>query len=138
MSSRFDLHSIPSARIIALIALGVPSILFAKHAFDIYCAVTPVKRRRIIEVDSIPDSLESSTSLKQHVNPLGNVGLRDSRYLDITLPSVSTGISDEAILSKFIQGFFGGKAFAIERGLLQMVKPEVVNYKGELPFDEKS
>jgi hypothetical protein len=130
MSRLLDLSRLPSARTIALITLSVPAVLLAKHAFNVYREVTPIKRKRIIEVDSIPDSLESSESLKHHVNPLGNVGLRDSRYLDITLPLASR-ISDEAILSRFIQGFFGGKVFEIERSLLQMIKPEVVSYKGK-------
>jgi hypothetical protein len=115
-------------RNLTLIALGLPTIFACKHVFDVYRAISPAPRRRIVEVDSIPDDLEESSTMREHVNASSHVALRDSRYIDLDLP---VGMTDEVILARFVEGFFGGSVFRMERGLLRLFRMDLVNYSGE-------
>jgi hypothetical protein len=118
-------------RDLTLIALGLPTVLACKHVFDVYRAISPAPRRKIIELDSIPDDLEESSTLKEHVNASSHVALRDSRYIDLDLP---VGMTDELILARFVEGFFGGSVFRMERGLLRLFRMDLVNYSGEWEY----
>lgn len=121
------LRHLTTKRNFALIALGLPTLFVCKHAWDVYRAVSPVPIRSITIADSIPESLKASSTLKV-VNPRGHVALKDSRCIDFELPA---GLSDEAVLAAFMEGFFGGKVFGIERLLLQVTGLNLVHYSSE-------
>lgn len=112
-----------------LVAVGVV-LLLTKHVITVYFRIAPAPRRRIIEVDSIPDSLNDSITRKTMVNPRGHTSLVDSRFMDVDVPAAAQGLKDEAFLAAFVRGFFGGRVFAPERALLRFARPDLVKFTG--------
>lgn len=110
--------------------VAVPTLLVAKHILLVFSKISPAGRNEIIETDSIPDSLQQSRTHRDVVNPREHIALYDTRYMDIQLPAVAKGPSDEALLAAFLRGFFGGRVFAPERALLRFFRPDIVNFSG--------
>lgn len=102
----------------------MPTLLASKHVWDVYARVSPTPRRSITTVDSVPESLQTSDTVKHVVNPRGHVASSDSLYMDLELPEKARNLSDEALLAAFVRGFFGGRVFAAERGLLNLFRPD--------------
>lgn len=121
--------------LIATCALTLPTLLASKHVWDVYASVSPTPRRSITTVDGVPESLETSDTVKNVVNPRGHVTSSDSLYTDLNLPEKARNLSDEALLAAFVRGFFGGKVFAAERGLLNLFRVDAAraNFSGKPP-----
>jgi hypothetical protein len=105
-------------------------LLLTKHVITVYFKLAPAPRRRIIEVDSIPDSLNDSITRKTMINPHGHTSLVDSRFMDVDMPAAAQGLKNEALLAAFLRGFFGGLVFAPERALLRFARPDLVKFTG--------
>ncbi|KAH7312214.1 hypothetical protein B0I35DRAFT_436384 [Stachybotrys elegans] len=119
---------LPQTRTIALGMVAIPALLVTKHALQTYLKLAQAPRRRIIEIDSIPDSLKDSVTRKTLANPRGHVSISDSRFMDIHGIGNAQSLSDETLLAAFVGGFFCGRVFAPERVLLGMAKLDFVNF----------
>lgn len=116
-------------RIFTTCAVALPALLLGKHAWDVYVKTSPTPRRQITTVDGAPDSLHASTTVRNLVNPRGHVSTADGLFIDVDIPEKAQKLSDEALLAAFVRGFFGGKVFAMERGLLGLFRAEFANAK---------
>lgn len=123
------LQPIMNSQLTRLVAAGVV-LLLTKHVITVYCKISPAPRRRIIEVDSIPDSLNDSATRKTMVNPHNHTSLVDSRFMDVHVPAAAQALKDEVLLAAFVRGFFGGRVFAPERALLRLSRPDLVKFTG--------
>jgi len=112
-----------------LVAAGVV-LLLAKHVITVYFKMAPAPRRRITEVDIIPQSLFNSATRKTMINPHDHTSMVDSRFMDVDVPAAAQGLKDEALLAAFVRGFFGGQVFAPERALLRFARLDLVKFTG--------
>lgn len=108
-----------------LCALTIPLAVTIHHVITSYQHIAVIPRKSISEFDDIPSSLRTSRTAREHVNPGSHVALEDSRYTDIILLE---DVTDEAVLAQYVRGFFGGRVFAPERGLLRTFRLDLVDY----------
>lgn len=112
--------------------MALPALGFLKHALSVYVKIAPARRSQITETDSIPESLQDSSTNKTLVNPRNHPALNDTRHIDLEVPQKAQYLEDEAVLAAFMRGFFGGRVFAPERALLRFFRPDMVKFSGEL------
>ncbi|KFZ20629.1 hypothetical protein V502_03111 [Pseudogymnoascus sp. VKM F-4520 (FW-2644)] len=74
--------------------------------------------RSLVFTYPVTQELLTSSTFKL-INPRNHVIVTDQVSVRLAASSIS-GLSDEAVLALFTRGFFGGKAFAIERVYMKM------------------
>jgi hypothetical protein len=104
---------------------AVASTVAILHVLKIRNATSCVPTRQILSSASVPDSLRRSKAASI-TNPKGHVTVDDTRSITVNLPA---HLTDEAILARFVRGFFGGHVFAPERGILQAVGRELTVFE---------
>ncbi|KAK2048324.1 hypothetical protein LZ31DRAFT_490362 [Colletotrichum somersetense] len=121
-----------SGRHILALSAAVPCCLFARHVWDTYTRIRPVKRNRISIVGGISNKFKKSHSVEELVNPRDHVISGDAYLMDLSIPNniVAEEATDEILLAAFVRGFVAGKVFAIERNLLQIARITFVLYSG--------
>jgi hypothetical protein len=106
---------------------AVASTVAILHVLKIRNATCCVSTNQISSSASVPDSLRRSKAASI-TNPKGHVTVDDTRSITVNLPA---HLTDEAILARFVRGFFGGHVFAPERSILQAVGRELTVFECE-------
>lgn len=94
------------------------------HIRQIQVAVQAVPQADIITTSLIPNSLAQSIAVSV-VNPKKHPSVQDSRHITVHVPN---GLSDETLLASFVSGFFGGHVFALERGILKVMRKQISHF----------
>jgi hypothetical protein len=97
------------------------------YVFQACSAISNLSTSHISSSPSIPESLRRSKATSI-INPNNHVTVDDTRSITLDLP---VRLSDEEILARFVQGFFGGRVFAPERSILRTVGRELTRFERE-------
>ena len=87
--------------------------------------ISSISPRNIKSTKTISEIFQNSNSIKSIVNPKNHTAHNSRRSVSVTIPR---GVSDEAILARFVQGFFGGYVLAPERSVLGLLRLNLVGY----------
>jgi hypothetical protein len=87
--------------------------------------ISSISPRNITSTKTISEIFRTSKSVKSIVNPKNHIAHNSSRSISVTVPR---DVSDEAILARFVQGFFGGYVLAPERSVLGLLRLDLVGY----------
>lgn len=106
------------------------------YSFTIYKRLSLTNRSLITTTETVADSFRTSATIRNFVNPHGHVACEDSRSITLSASAGSKVPSEEVLLSKFVNGFFGGRVFSLERIGLQLLNRQIVALDGmlSLPF----
>lgn len=100
------------------------------YGYAVHKRISLAELKDITDFTDAPESFKQSKSIRHVVNLRNHPTVGDSRYITVNLPSRWKDVSDEFLLAKFSEGFFGGLVIAPERVGLQIVKPNWVNFGG--------
>lgn len=87
--------------------------------------ISSISPRNIKSTKTISEIFQNSKSVKSIVNPKNHIAHNSSRSISVTVPK---DVSDETILARFVQGFFGGYVLAPERSVLGLLRLNLVGY----------
>jgi hypothetical protein len=87
--------------------------------------ISSISLRNITSTETISEIFQNSKSVTSIVNPKNHIAHNSSRSISVTVPR---DVSDEAILARFVQGFFGGYVLAPERSVLGLLRLNLVGY----------
>lgn len=104
----------------------------AAYAGTVYSETRRVNSQRMTCQNTVPDSLRNSKSVNEIVDPRGYSTSFDTRSLSIEIPPHRRNVSDEELLSRFTKAFFGGAVIRPERFVLQKLRPNFVNFSGNI------
>ncbi|KXJ87017.1 hypothetical protein Micbo1qcDRAFT_167769 [Microdochium bolleyi] len=79
----------------------------------------------------VPASFSECHAVREVVNHAGHKLTRDSRSVELAVPlrgSGLSGLSDEEILARFVQTFFGGVVLAPERAALRALRVQMTSF----------
>lgn len=125
-TNSFDQHpsmnkTLATAAAAAITGAAAYSIITWRH-------ISTIDTSNVSFTDSNPDSFQTSESVTSIINPKGHVSANDSRSITVKPHHSHT---DEVILARFMNGFFGGYVFAIERTILRTMRLNLVNFSCE-------
>ncbi|KAH6892412.1 hypothetical protein B0T10DRAFT_483744 [Thelonectria olida] len=98
------------------------------YGFLVYRRTRATDSKRIQRFDRIPDAFRQSPTITKIVNVKNHAAIGDSRFIAIDIPSQHQHLSDETLLAKFVQGFFGGVVISPERMTLQTLGLNLVHF----------
>ncbi|PKS05138.1 hypothetical protein jhhlp_008505 [Lomentospora prolificans] len=98
------------------------------YAYLIHQRIKDIDSKRIVVRETIPEHFKQSWSVKDVTNPRLHPSRADSRFITLEIPDQYRGVSDEALLARFVRGFFGGLVIAPERLVLQTVRMNLVHF----------
>jgi hypothetical protein len=104
------------------------------YGFMVQRRVKLVDRGQITRFETIPESFEKSKSVSEIVNAGNHARVSDSRFIALDIPSQHHNVSDEALLAKFVKGYFGGAVIGPERRTLQTLGRNLVHFTSEYYF----
>lgn len=102
----------------------------ATYAHTVYKATRRTDTQRVIRQHTVPDSLRTSKSVNDIVDPKGYSSSFDTRYVSISIPPHRRNVLDEELLSRFTKAFFGGSVIRPERYVFQNLRPDLVHFSG--------
>lgn len=108
--------------LVTAIALG------GTYGFLVHQRVKAVDRKRITILNTAPDAFRQSRSIKEIVNIKGHRDLGDSRHITVEIPAHLQNEPDEALLARFVKGYFGGIVIGPERLTLQTLGLNLVKF----------
>ncbi|KAI8668090.1 hypothetical protein NCS55_00833300 [Fusarium keratoplasticum] len=103
------------------------------YGFMVQRRVRLVDRGQITRFETIPESFEKSRSVSEIVNAGNHARVSDSRFIALDIPSQHHDVSDEALLAKFVKGYFGGAVIGPERRTLQTLGRNLVHFTKAAP-----
>lgn len=98
---------------------SVAAVAVGSYSYVAYRKLASTTSLHISSSSTIPKLLADSNTNRNIVNPNQHVHLDDSREVRLIL---SNSLSDEQILARFVNGFFGGWIFAPERTVLKTTR----------------
>lgn len=109
-----------------LFATATTAVLAATgtYSFLTWRQISHIESNRVVSKPSISDSFKHSRSVKEIVNPRGHITQHTSHSITIAAPK---GVSDEVLLARFVNGFFGGYVFAPEGTVLRALGRRLVD-----------
>ncbi|CAH0027462.1 unnamed protein product [Clonostachys rhizophaga] len=109
-------------------SLATAIALGGTYGFLVHQRVKAVDRKRITIRDTAPDAFRQSKSIKDIVNIKGHRDQGDSRHITVEIPAHLQNEPDEALLARFVKGFFGGIVIGPERLTLQTLGLNLVKF----------
>lgn len=119
-------------------ALTTTALLLAAsstaYSISLYQRLNLTNRSLIQTSETASESFRKSPTIRGLVNPRGHTAWEDTRSITLPVPAGTKAPSEEALLSKFVNGFFGGRVFALERMGLQLLRKQIVVFDGMFFF----
>lgn len=116
-------------RIFATAAFGATAAV-GLYSLAAYTNISKASRNSISVYHDIPETFASSHTVRNLVNPNNHPLALDSRSITIRGSKFSQ-LPDEALLARFVKGFFGGWVFTPERYALKALNISTGPFPGE-------
>ncbi|KAI5460872.1 hypothetical protein BGZ63DRAFT_358057 [Mariannaea sp. PMI_226] len=100
---------------------GVPAVGLLSWGVQVYMHTRIPDSAQIQQFMDIPDSFRKSPTIDKIVNARRHQAPGDSLCVTIELPPQHKDVSDEQLLAKFVQGYFGGSVISLERSVLRIL-----------------
>jgi hypothetical protein len=102
----------------------------AAYGISLHQRLRLTDRALITTSDTASDSFRNSATIRGLVNPRGHTAWQDSRSTTLLVPPGAKVPTEQALLSGFVRGFFGGRVFLPERLGLQLLRRRFVVFDG--------
>ncbi|ROT34469.1 hypothetical protein SODALDRAFT_353789 [Sodiomyces alkalinus F11] len=107
------------------------------YIWAVFRSVSAINGEHMQTSTVVPSSLIRSTTVRRLVNPRGHMMVFCSFAYTFELRGPQVIVSDEAVLARFVRGFFFGPVLAVERTFIKMFVPALTRFKDAPGFADR-